>query len=213
MIMSIQNDTQAKAKAFRDEVLTKIDRTVKEFADGKLSSEQFQAIYARYTEQLTIANMAVMSGETDGIDVVRGDGQQTIALRSHLQGKAMGLIIYHNRSGKVLETLGNPTVPIATVGPLLNDFSGRMELGEYIEPLVKKYDEQKWLVLAAGRHTSLMTQFRHEPSPRQISEMERLHGDFEKANHIILAKRVIEGDAMAIPFLSFVERRITPKTV
>ncbi len=202
-------NTQAKAEAFRDEVLAKIDQTVKEFADGKLSSEQFQAIYARYTEQLTIANMALMSGETDGIDVVRGDGQQTIALRSHLQGKAVGLIIYHNRSGKVIETLGNPTVPIATVGPLLNDFSDRMEQGDAIEPLIKKYDDQKWLLLAAGRHTSLMTQFRHEPANRQIQEMERLHRDFERANHLVLVRGRFEGGAVAIPFLSFVERRIT----
>jgi hypothetical protein len=200
---------QSKAEAFRDEVLAKIDRTVKEFADGKLSSEQFQAIYARYTEQLTIANMALMSGETDGIDVARGDGQQTIAIRSHLQGKAVGLIIYHNRSGTVIETLGNPTVPISTVGPLLNDFSDRMEQGDTIEPLIKKYDEQKWLLLAAGRYTSLMTQFRHEPAQRQISEMERLHRDFERANHALLSKVRFDGGNVAIPFLSFVERRIT----
>ncbi|TVR21243.1 MAG: hypothetical protein EA396_08300 [Anaerolineaceae bacterium] len=206
--MTQTQDSQQKARAFRDEVLAKIDKTVRDFSDGRLSSEQFQAIYARYTEQLTIANMAMMSGESDGIDVARGDGTQTIALRSTLQGKALGLIIYHNRSGVVVEMLGNPTVPIQTVGALLNDFSGRMELGETIEPLIKKLEDKKWLVLAAGQYTSLMTQFRHEPSQRQIKEMERLHDDFERANRASLAGSNPGQSKLAIPFLTFVERRI-----
>jgi hypothetical protein len=203
----MSTDAQEKARAFRDTIMQKLNRTVQEFASGQISREQFQAIYTRYTDQLTIANLAVASGDSGELDLVSGDGTTTIAMRSALQGKAVGLMIYHTKSGTIVETLGNPDVPIATIGPLLNDMSGDVSRGRHVEPTVKKLGDKQWLVLAAGLYTILVTQFRHEPAPRQIKEMTRLHTDFEEANKVALSRGMPSADDLASPFLAFVEKR------
>ena len=200
-------DSLNKAEMFRNEVLKKINKSVKEFAEGKLSAEQFQAIYARYTEHLSLANMAVMSGQDGSIDSVTNDGTSTIALRNNLQGKAVGLMIYHNKSGTFVETLGNPDVPIDTIGPLFNEVSMQMESGKRVDPIIKKLSEKQWLVLAAGRFTTIATQFRHEPARQQISELERLLIDFEDANKVALQRAMPDTDNLAYPFVVFVEKR------
>ena len=204
----MSTDSLKKAEAFRNEVLKKINKAVQEFAEGKLSAEQFQAIYTRYTEHLSIANMAVMSGQEGSIDAVQNDGTSTIALRNNLQGKAMGLMIYHNKSGTIVETLGNPDVPIDTIGPLFNEISIQMESGKRVEPVIKKLGEKQWLALAAGRFTTIATQFRHEPARQQILELERLHTDFEDANKVALQRATPDTKNMAYPFVVFVEKRI-----
>ncbi|MFW5748611.1 MAG: hypothetical protein ACOCYT_03265 [Chloroflexota bacterium] len=202
------NEAQQKAQAFRDELLEKIERTVKEYADGQLNREQFQQIYARYTERLTIANMALMSGETSSVDAVQSDGSSTVALRSSLQGKALGLMVYHNKSGTIVETLGNPDVSVALIGPLLNDLADQIFGGRAVEPVIRHVGEKQWLVLLAGRLTITVTQFRREPAPAQIRELRRLHQDFETADVHALQKGIPTADQLAYPFMAFVEKAI-----
>ncbi|HRF97603.1 MAG TPA: hypothetical protein PLZ51_20485, partial [Aggregatilineales bacterium] len=50
------------AELFKTTVENKIQSIITEFAEGKISREQFQVIYARYSEQLAIANAALMTG-------------------------------------------------------------------------------------------------------------------------------------------------------
>lgn len=202
------SDAQKKAEAFRDEVLSKIKRTVQEFSEGKLSREQFQSIYERYTEQLTMAKMAVLSGQEDAIDSVRSDNNTTIAMRQALQGKAVGLMIYHNKSGTILETLGKPDIEVDTIGPLLNDVSGKMEANQRVEPITRHVGEKQWLVVTAGSYTTVAMQFRNEPAPVQVREIERLLGDFEQANKQTLRQTTPRADKLAHPFMVFIEKRL-----
>lgn len=202
------SESTQRAIAFRDEVLGKLNQTVQDFADGKLSREQFQTIYARYTERLTMANIAVLSGQDEAITEMENDGTSTVAVRDSLQAKAVGLMIYHNNSGTILETLGEPDVPIEVIGPLLNDLSGRMAAGEHIDPVVQRISERQWLVLTAGRGSTVAMQFRNEPALVQIREIERLHRDFETANRAALSRSTTAADTLAYPFLTFIEKRI-----
>lgn len=204
----MSSDPMSKAKAFKEEVEAKIQKTVQEFAEGKLSREQFQLVYARYTEQLTIATMALMSGETGKIDDVKSDGTSTIALKTASQGKAMGLMIYYNKTGTILETLGDVSVPIGVIGPILNDFSMLMEENQRVERQVKKIQEKEWLLLSAGKYTTIVTQFRNEPALMQIQYLEKLHSDFEKANRALFEKDRVSAESLAYPFMVFIEKRI-----
>ncbi len=193
------------AEAFKATVEAKIQGLITEFADGKISREQFQMIYARYSEQLSIANAALMTGNELSQS---GDNTSTIAVRTAYQGKATGLMIYYNRNGKVLETLGELTVPISVIGPLLNDFSFLMDGNKRAERLVRKIGEKEWLLLAMGRYTTIVTQFKHEPAQIQIRELERLHTHFEEANRTLFESEKADANNMAYPFLEFVEKRL-----
>ncbi|MDZ4671077.1 MAG: hypothetical protein SH821_09420, partial [Phototrophicales bacterium] len=190
---------------FKATVEGKIQGIIAEFAEGKISREQFQVIYARYSEQLAIANAALMTGSEMS---QKADNTSTIAVRSAHQGKATGLMIYYNRNGIILETLGELSVPISVIGPILNNFSFLMEENKRAERLVKKIGEKEWLLLAAGRYTTIVTQFKNEPSQLQIRELERLHKHFEDANGTLFANEKANAQNMAYPFLEFIEKRM-----
>jgi len=68
-----------------------------------------------------------------------------------------------------------------------------------------------WLLFTSGKHTMVVTLFRHEPSPAQISEIQRLHSDFEVANTLLLAVDVVETEKLAYPFRVFVQRKLQQK--
>jgi hypothetical protein len=193
------------AEAFKATVEGKIQGLITEFAEGKISREQFQMIYARYSEQLAIANAALMTGSEI---TQKNDNTSTIAVRTAYQGKATGLMIYHNRSGMVLEVLGDVSVPISQFVPILNDFSLLMGENKRGERKVKKFGDNEWLLLAAGRYTTIITQFKHEPAQIQIRELERLHTHFEEANRTLFETDKATSQTLAYPFLEFVEKRL-----
>jgi hypothetical protein len=189
----------------RTQVLDKIDRLLTEFAEGKVSREQFHAIYEHYNSQLMlIEQLSSAGGGADGTP-----HGETIAIRQKHMGKALGLIIYHNKSGIYVDTLGDFDLPPSVLSPTLNDFSLLMESGQLIDRRVLKLPDHRWLLFAAGRYTSVVTLFHHEPSPLQIREIERLHHDFESANQAVLkTTQTIHAGSLVYPFLVFLQSKI-----
>lgn len=201
------SNSQAKAQAFKNEVETKIRNLIEEFADGKISREQFHVIYERYNAQLQIANHAMLSGNPDAVSIAQG-GPPTISIREAHMARAMGLMIYHNRSGRPLETLGEFNVEVAKIAPILNNITQAMESGKFVERRVEKMGEKLWLMFAAGNSTTVITEFLNQPAEQQMREIERLHHDFEQANVQILSKETIQTDKLAYPFLVFIRKKV-----
>lgn len=199
-------NSQAKAQAFKDQLEAKIRGLIEEFAEGRISREQFHVIYERYNAQLAIANHALASGNSDAVSIAQG-GPPTVAIRDAHMAKAMGLLIYHNRSGTTLETLGDFEVEVARLSSVLNDISNMMEHGQFIERRVEKMGEKQWVTFAAGRYTTAVTQFLHQPSEMQNREIERLHHDFEEANRSLLQVETVNSGKLAYPFLVFVQKK------
>lgn len=202
----MSTEARSKAEAFKATVEEKIQNLVAEFAEGKISREQFHAIYARYSSQLSIANQAMTSGNPDAVSIAQG-GPPTVAMRDALMGKAIGLLIYHHKSGTVVETLGNFDVPVSKLSAVLNDFSMLLDSGKHLDYRVERLQENQWLLFDPGRHTTIVTLFRHEPSQAQIREIERLHHDFESANNT-LKDDFVDSEKLAYPFLVFVKKTI-----
>ena len=123
-------------------------------------------------------------------------------------GKAVGMTIYNNRSGTLLETLGDFEVPPDKLAPILNDFSLMMESGKLVEREVRKIGAKQWLLFAAGRFTTVVTLFHNEPSEQQSREIERLHHDFELANRWFLRSGETDKTKLAYPFMTFVQKKI-----
>jgi hypothetical protein len=183
------------------QVESKIQGLLTEFAEGKISREQFQVIYARYDSQL----LAVEKG-LDAADV--SNGVDTIHVRAIHMGKAMGLAIYHHRSGRVLDTLGAFEIQTSRVASVLNDFSQLMESRRLIDRKVERVADQSWLFFAAGKHTTIVTLFQNEPSQQQMREIERLHHDFEVANDASLGGMQVDPTRLAYPFHVFIQQKL-----
>lgn len=196
------NDTEK----FRSQVLAKIDKLLTEFGEGKVSREQFHAIYEHYNNRL---NMIEQMGGAESMPA--GDMEQggTIAIRQKHMGKALGLIIYHHKSAMFVDTLGDFDVAPSLLSPTLTDFSLLAESGQLIDRRVLKLPDQRWLLFAAGRYSTVATLFHHEPSALQIREIERLHHDFETANAPALRQGyAVNKSSLAYPFLVFVQSKL-----
>jgi hypothetical protein len=201
-------DADTKVKAFKAQIHEKIQKLLSEFAEGKISREQFHVIYERYTSQLAVADMALRSKMPEAVMGVMQDGTSTIAVKEAHMGKAVGMVIYYNRTGTLLETLGDFEVPPTKLAPILNDFTMLMQSGKMIEREIRKISAKQWLVFAAGKFTTVVTLFHNEPSELQIREIERLHHDFEQANGAIFQKGQVDASKLAYPFLVFVQKRM-----
>jgi len=203
-------DARQQAEAFRTATEGKIRQLVSEFADGKISREQFNVLYERYNGRLSIANHALLTGTPEAVSIAQG-GPPTIAIRDATMGKAMGLMIYHNRSGTIVETLGDFDAPLDRVGRVLNDYSQMMADGQLIDRHIEKVDTRQWLLFVPGRFTTAVTMFHNEPAPLQIRELERMQHDFEEANRTALTRERVESHRLAYPFIGFVQKKYGKK--
>jgi hypothetical protein len=201
-----------KVQAFKAQIQTKIQKLLAEFAEGVISREQFHAVYERYTSQMALADMAALSAMPDAVIGVVQDGPPTIAVKEAHMGKAIGMTIYNNRNGTLLETLGEFDVPPEKLAPILNDFTMMMESGRMVEREVRKIGTKQWLMFAAGKHTTVVTLFHNEPSELQSREIERLHHDFEEANHTFFRNGHVDSSKLAYPFLVFVQKKVRPES-
>jgi hypothetical protein len=191
-------------KSFQNEIQSKITKLLKEFGEGKISSEQFNLIYQRYNNQLEMA-LEVLDGS---VKPPPGGDMNTIAIKQATTGKAVGLGIYHHKSATTIETLGNFDVPPEVISPVVNEFSHKLEAREFIEPVSKKLSSGLWVVFMARNFTTAIVIFRHEPAQRQIRELERLLHDFEEANRNLLDKMTVDKSKLAKPFIGFVKKKL-----
>jgi hypothetical protein len=199
--------TENNLKNFQDEVQRKIRNLLAEFGEGKLSNEQFNILYERYNNQLEMALQA--HDEQEALSGGGGAGESTIAIKQATTGKAVGMAIYHHRSGTIIETLGMFDLPPDAISPTINDFSRKLEQRQFIEPVTRKLSSGLWVVFMARHFTTAVVIFKNEPAPRQIRELERLLHDFEEANVNNLDKLNVDKEKLAKPFLGFVRRKLT----
>lgn len=200
---------RAKAEAFKAEVEGKIQNLIAEFSDGKISREQFNLLYDRYNGQLTIVNEAISGSENEmgALHEVQ-NSVPTIFVREATAGKALGMAIYHHRSGQIIEALGDFDVPIAQLTPALNTITGKIDAQEFVEPTTVNVDRAKWLLFETRKHTTVITLFQNEPSVVQIREMQRLHHDFEFANARFLNVDEVDVKSLGYPFLVFIQKTL-----
>ncbi len=197
-----------RAIAFKDKVQRKIQALLQEFAEGKLSQAQFDVLYDRYHSQLLLAEYAVESGSNEAVEMAQ-DVPSTIAVREAAKGKAMGLTIFHKKSGIMLEMLGDFDVPPDILNPLLVGIVPMIESGEDIGRHVERVGARAWLLFTVGHFTVVVTLFHNEPSPMQNKEIGRLHQDFEAANHVLLVGDNVNANQLAYPFVVFVQQRLS----
>lgn len=187
---------------YQEELRGKIQGLLMEFGSGQISKEQFDIIYERYNNQL---ELAITVGESEARSATN---TSTVALRVATTGKAIGLALYHHRSGMIIETLGNFDLEPSLIAPTLNDFSDRLAYRQFIEPVTRKLAEQHWVVFMARNYTTAIVIFRNEPAQRQVRALERLLHDFEAANERFLDINTVDSSKLARPFIGFVRKSL-----
>jgi hypothetical protein len=200
--------TTHKAEAFMTQVEDKIRVLLREYSEGKLNSEQFHVLYERYSSQRLIAQQAMLTGDEQVLHNNTPGEKSTIAIKDEHMGKAIGLRIYHNKNGAVIETLGDFDVSAFVISPVLAEFRHMIANDKLIRPRAEKIEDKRWLLFAAEPQTAVVTLFRNEPSPMQIREIQRLHHDFEVANQSLLRQGQPDSKSLAYPFHVFVQRKL-----
>lgn len=197
-----------KAEAFMAQVEEKIRALLREYSEGKLNSEQFHVLYERYSSQRLIAQQAMLTGDNQVLHEAHGE-KSTIAIKDEHMGKALGLRIYHNKTGAVIDTLGDFDVSAFVISPVLTEFRQMIADEKLMRPRAEKIEDKRWLLFAAEPYTTVVTLFRNEPSPLQIREIQRLHHDFEVANQpSLVGSNQPDARALAYPFHVFVQRKL-----
>ncbi|HVU13059.1 MAG TPA: hypothetical protein VHD90_17395, partial [Phototrophicaceae bacterium] len=153
-----------KIEAYKEETHQKIELLLEEFAQGKINREQFNAVYAHHNAKLRLADEAMHQNDAA---LVQGRQGETFGIRQAYMGKAIGFLIYHNKSGMFVDTLGMFDIPPARIAPILNDFSTLMQGSSLIDRRVEHFSAKHWLLFAAGKYTTVITLFEHEPSAVQ----------------------------------------------
>lgn len=190
---------------FRAETQKRIDDLLDQFARGKVNREQFQAVYAHYNSKMESADQALQ--RNDPSLIANQPGQTFDILQAHM-AKPLGFMIYHNRSGLYVDTLGAFDIAPARIAPALNDFTEWMECSRQIDPLIERLGEKEWVLFTAGSYTTVISLFHNDPSVAQSREIARLHHDFEVANQHHLAAKRVNASKLGYPFLALLQEQM-----
>lgn len=183
---------------------SKMEKLVEEFADGRLNREQFHTLYDRYQTQINGVQTMIRDTDPDGWQQMI-DGERTIAIRKRLMGKAKGMLIYNDKTGILLDTMGDFSVDPLLISELLK------KLGEEEKEKARSEDasdncmavetkDNSWVFLARGKFTTIVTAFTREPTSDQQETLMQLHKDFERANASLLEKSGVTVNELAMPF-------------
>ncbi|MFW5748612.1 MAG: hypothetical protein ACOCYT_03270 [Chloroflexota bacterium] len=197
-------DAAEQAEAFKAIIEAKIKALADEFAEGKISREQFHLLYERYNARLAIIIHAILSGNPDVAQAAQ-TGPPTITLRQATMGRVRGLIIYHNIAEKLLETLGEFDIVLEDIQPLLDDLTLQMIGGVSLDTRLERIDDTHWLLIVPGQFTTVIALFAHEPAQMQVRQLERMQRDFERANIHLLQLETIQPDTLAVPFQAIIQ--------
>jgi hypothetical protein len=209
-----------QGRMFISQTRNKMKQLVDDFAEGKLNREQFHILYERYQSQIN--SVKLMLDENDPTTWSQAlDGDETIALRKKLLGKATGMAIYINKGGTLLNTLGNFNPDGSSIAKLFKKFDEQIAkdkaaIGQNdpdIVPTIQRYHQMLmelpshgWMFVARARLTTIVTIFTREPTQDQCETMLRLLRDFETANASHLQKENVTATDLAMPFQVFVKR-------
>jgi hypothetical protein len=206
--MGSQPESTRQGQEFITQVHQKMSRLVQEFAKGEINRTQFHQLYDRYQRQImTVAQLIAESDPATWQNALT-DTEDTLHLKKRLTAKAVGMSVYENKSGMPIETLGEFAVAPELIVPMLSSY--RSAAAEIFRAGMRNTEMEngQWLCFVPGTYTTLIALFSLEPSDNQLQMVERMHQDFEKANHAALETGHIDPTSLAYPFYSFVQQRV-----
>lgn len=209
-LMENPKNPVANARSFITETRSKMEQLVEDFAIGKVNREQFHVLYERYQSQINGVKLLLAEADPSHWTEIL-DGEKTHLIRKRLQAKAVGVVIYYNRTSACLETLGQISADRQQVKSLLEKLIEQIKQHTYNQNqgypiMVVEVGAKCWLFIARGEIATVLTEFNGEPTTDQEDTLIALLRDFERANAGILQQNAASPDHLAMPFQVFVQR-------
>lgn len=206
-IPQFDSNAAKQGQEFITQVHQKMSKLVQEFANGEINRTQFHRLYDRYQRQIITVGQLIAESDPATWRAAIVESEDTLHLKKRLTAKAVGMSVYDNKNGLPIETLGEFAVAAELIVPMLSSY--RSAAAEIFRAGMRSTEMEngQWLCFVPGTFTTLIALFSLEPSENQLTMVERMHQDFEKANHAALESGHVDPTQLAYPFYSFVQQR------
>ena len=193
-----------EAESALEQIRQKMALVAYEFDKGILNRAQFSAMYARYREQReVIERLLERDPGTQAWQQVAIPGQ-TGFLRRQFEARVLYYAIYDGETPIV--TQGQVVPPEPVVKNMLMALAVLASKQKSPPRGKKQIEHGRWLVLIPGKFTTALALFSLEPSAQQMTLVQDLHRDFERANRIALERGIRLPDQLVFPHRALFEK-------
>lgn len=183
----------------------KMAQVAAEFAQGKLNRAQFDAIYARYSEQRVITERLLSRNpESQAWQSVMQPGH-TSFLKMQFEAHLISYAIYDQVGFSQITITGSVQLDQAQIEAVLRRLKVVIAQRGNPGPATKKIDDGRCVLFVPGELTTAVAIFSLEPSAVQITRTQDVHHDFERANLHLLRQQDYQAERMVFPHRALFE--------
>ncbi len=187
------------------ELREKMARLANEFAAGKLNQAQFDAIYARYSEQRDITErLLARDPASQAWQAVIQPGH-TQFLKQHYAAVPLSYAIYALETGTRITLTGTLQMRRPQLEAVLQRLRTVISKRGIPSPAQKALSDGKHVVFVPGELTVAVVIFSREPAAGQVARLKDIHHDFERANHRALLHQDYNTARMVFPHRAIFE--------
>lgn len=194
-------------QAVLERIRQKMEQIATEFSNGKLNRAQFNAIYARYSEQRTIVERLLeRNPQNDAWKQAAAPGH-TSFLRDHFEARLLFYLVFQHNIPTPLVMGGKQQPDMTKISHVLRQLWENKKRPP-VGVARKNMGGEQWLVLALGEHALTLVMYMLEPSLMQIHLVRDLHADFERANLSALTRGTRSLDRFVFPQRALTEKQL-----
>ncbi len=183
----------------------KMARLANEFAEGKLNQAQFDAIYARYSEQRNITERLLeRDPDSQAWQAVIQPGH-TQFLKQHYAAVPLSYAIYDLESGTQIAITGTLQMRQVQLEAVLQRLRAVIQKRGLPAPAQKALSDDKHVVFVPGDLSVAVVIFSRQPATGQIARLKDIHHDFERANQRALRHKDYNTARMVFPHRALFE--------
>ena len=183
----------------------KMAKLAGEFAAGKLNQAQFDAIYARYSEQRDITERLLERDPSSQAWQAVIQPGHTQFLKQHYAAVPLSYAIYALESGTRIALTGTLQMRRPQLEAVLRRLRAVIQERGIPEPAQKALSDGKHVVFVPGELTVAVVIFSRKPAAAQVARLKDMHRDFERANHRALQQQDYNTARMVFPHRALFE--------
>ena len=188
-----------RAKEAAAHLKMKMGAVTIEFNEGRINQAQFQAIYTRYGEQLSLIQHLLNEKPLPDVWQHILEEGSTNVLRKEYAAKVVGCVLCYNMTGDIMQVMGRFNLTDELLAPLLSDLSTQSSRNLEGGQRCTQIEGGRWLCIVPGVYSTTIVLYSSEPSSDQLDAAIGLQAEFEEANLAVLKTGVIEGRDFSYP--------------
>jgi hypothetical protein len=205
-IPAVSVDDPMRAEEALLRVREKTARIAVEFSEGRLNRAQFAAMYARYNEVRTVIERLLMNNPNSKAWQNVARPGVTSFLRQHFEAQvSMYAVCAYDLDTPIL-TQGDAEIPAATIQQILNALRVYIPNKGLPGPAGKSMEAGKWVTIVPGLLTVTLVLYSLEPSAIQVTLIQDMQNDFERANRLSLERGVRAADQLVFPHRALIKK-------